>query len=102
MTMVNHPNRSKKNKKPLESKILKMARNIHELEESLERIACDDNKQVSDYSDAEILSEAKYVLGLFFEGGHSLNDMLSGEYGEDDKAFAEKQVRQLKKLLALK
>lgn len=80
--------------------ILKEALKIHELEESLKRIAQDDKKEVAAYTDKEIIDEAKYVLSLFLDGGCSLNEMLNGEDGEEDQKFAEKQVKQLRKLIA--
>jgi len=81
--------------------ILQKALKIRELEVSLQNIAADDKRKLESYTDAEILSEAKYVLSCFFEGGHQSNDELICEYG--DKAAqreAKKQVAALKRLLA--
>ena len=78
--------------------ILKAAMAINELANNLQQIAQDDNKQVADYTDAEILHEAKYVLSCFHEAGHLNNEDFIGENGEE---FQKDAIGQVKKLNAL-
>lgn len=80
--------------------LLKKALKIKELEVSLENISQDDKKKLEEYSDEEIMEEARYVLSTFFEGGHNNNDILIGEWGDkQDQKEAKKQVNALKRLL---
>ena len=69
----------------------------NELFESLSNIASDDKKQIEDYTQIELVNEAKYVLSTFHEGGHSNNDWLTGEYDIDGtgKKGAKKEVKAL-------
>jgi hypothetical protein len=75
--------------------ILKSAMAIDELANNLQQIAQDDKKQVNDYTDAEILHEAKYVLSCFHEDGHLNNEDYIGENGPDQRKWAVDQVRKL-------
>jgi hypothetical protein len=74
------------------------AMKIDELAYNLGNISHDDKKQVTDYSAEEIVSEARYVLGLFINPneGHINNEALRGDEGPDQRHWARKQVRQLK------
>lgn len=81
--------------------IIKAAVAIDELAYSLECISTDDKKEIEDYTDAELLSEAKYVLGKFT--GESLGfeqeqDLL-GENGPEQKKWARGEVRKLNALI---
>ena len=81
--------------------ILQKALKIRELEVVLKNIAKDDKRSVESYTEAEILTEARYVLSCFYEGGHQNNDDLICEYGDKDaQREAKKQVAALKRLLA--
>jgi hypothetical protein len=71
---------------------------IGELSESLFNISADDKKQLFDYSQQEIVNEAKYILSTFYESGHNNNDWLLGEWGLDPKE-AKEQVKLLKKFI---
>jgi hypothetical protein len=75
--------------------ILKAAMAIDELANTLQQIARDDNKQVTDYTDAEIVHEAKYVLSCFHEDGHLNNEDYKGENGEEQYKWAVRQIRKL-------
>jgi hypothetical protein len=74
------------------------AMKIEELAYNLGNISHDDKKQITDYTVAEIVAEAKYVLGLFVDPneGHINNEALRGDEGPDQRRWAQKQVRQLK------
>lgn len=65
----------------------------------LGNISQDDGKEISDYSDAELIHEAEYVLSCFYEGGHDNNDALTDRDNEAHN-WAMKNVRELKKLIA--
>jgi len=84
---------------PTKRPILKAAMNIRELAYDLENISQDDKKQISDYTDAEILHEAKYVLEIYHESGTVSNDALMGEHGKDEQKSARDDVRKLKALI---
>jgi hypothetical protein len=74
------------------------AKKIHELGVSLENISNDDGKEITDYTQAEIVDEARYVLSTFFEGGHCNNDDLTGK-DKELRSSAKRQVAQLKRLI---
>ena len=78
--------------------IIKSALAINELAYDLECIASDDKKQIEDYTDSEILSEAKHVLGLFQDetNPHWNNEDLRGENGPEQQVWARGEVRKLK------
>ena len=75
--------------------IIKSAMAIDELANNLQQISRDDNKAVNDYTDAEIVHEAKYILSCFHEDGHLNNEDYIGENGEEQHKWAVGQVRQL-------
>jgi len=81
--------------------IIKAALAIDELQYDLENISADDGKQIEDYTDAEIVSEAKYVLDQFQEalGSHLNYEDLSGENGPERQKWARGEVRKLKALI---
>jgi hypothetical protein len=70
---------------------------ISELSNSLDNISADDKKQIQDYTDAEILHEAKYVLGLFTDPNetHWNAEDLRGENGASQQKWAKAEVRKL-------
>ena len=70
---------------------------ISELSNSLDNISADDKKQIQDYTDAEILHEAKYVLGLFTDPNetHWNAEDLRGENGASQQKWAKTEVRKL-------
>lgn len=78
--------------------IIESAMAISELANSLDNISTDDKKQIEDFTDEEILHEAKYVLGLFTNPNetHWNAEDLRGENGEDQQKWAEAEVRKLK------
>jgi hypothetical protein len=77
--------------------IIKSAMAISELSNSLDNISADDKKQIQDYTDAEILHEAKYVLGLFTDPNetHWNAEDLRGENGASQQKWAKAEVRKL-------
>ena len=81
--------------------IIKAACNIDELYATLEGISADDGKEIEDYTDAEIVHEAKYVLSTFHEAGHINGDALSGDLEDDphDQKWARGEVRKLNALI---
>ena len=81
--------------------IIKDAMNIDELAYDLENISSDDKKQIEDYTDAEIVHEAFYVLEKFHDeiGGHWNNEDLRGENGLKQQKWAQGEVRKLKVLI---
>ena len=82
-------------------KIVRDMLKCNELNHVFINILCvDDQKDVNDYSDEEIIAEAKYQLSLYFENGTSNNHMLTGEYGAQDQRIAKKEMTQIKKFLS--
>jgi hypothetical protein len=77
--------------------IIKSALAIDELAHDLENIAIDDKKKIEDYTDSEILHEAKHVLGLFLDGTnpHWNYEDLQGENGPEQQKWAQGEVRKL-------
>lgn len=77
--------------------IIKSALAIDELQNDLENIAIDDKKKIEDYTDSEILHEAKHVLGLFLDGTnpHWNYEDLQGENGPEQQKWAQGEVRKL-------
>ena len=78
--------------------IVKATLSISELAYTLENISHDDRKEISDYTDAEILHEAAYVLSLFVDPSetHWNAEDYRGENGDIQQKWARDQVRQLK------
>lgn len=77
---------------------IKAALAIDELAYTLDNIATDDKVSVDSYTDEQIVSEAQYVLDLFVNPsqGHINHEAWVGDEGPEQKAWARKQVRQLK------
>jgi hypothetical protein len=75
--------------------IVKTAMSIDELANNLQQISRDDNKAINDYTDAEIVHEAKYILSCFHEAGHLNNEDFIGENGAEQRKWAVDQVRKL-------
>jgi hypothetical protein len=65
----------------------------YELATSLENIASDDKKRLEEYSVAEVVKEAEYVLSCYYEGGHCSNDELRGDAGPEARKTARREVR---------
>ena len=78
--------------------IIKSALAIDELKNSLENISSDDNKAIDQYTDKEIVNEAKYVLEMFLDGTnpHWNYEDLQGENGPEQQKWAQGEVRKLK------
>ncbi len=78
--------------------IIKSALAIDELRNNLENIATDDKKEIDQYTDAEILVEAKYVLEMFLDGRnpHWNYQDLQGENGPEQQKWAQGEVRKLR------
>ena len=83
-------------------KLVARALSIDELAYNLENISQDDKKAVEDYTDDEILAEARYVLDLFVNPGqgHINGEALRGEEGPDQKKWARSQVGKLQRFIA--
>lgn len=81
--------------------IIKAAQNIDELSYTLDNVCNDTKREITDLPDAEIISEAEYVLSCFYEPGHINGDALSGqvEDGPYDQKWARGEVRKLKALI---
>lgn len=81
--------------------ILKDIQKSGELMESLYNISHDDKCEISDYTDEQLVNEAKYVLSCFYEGGHINNDALIGESEDDpcNRAWALREVKALKRII---
>ncbi len=77
--------------------IIKSALAISELAYMLDNISSDDKKKIEDYTDSEILHEAKYVLGLFTDPNesHWNAEDLRGENGASQQKWAKVEVRKL-------
>ena len=71
-----------------------------ELSYALDIIGTDDGKKPEEYTDAEIIAEAKYCLNLYYEGGTNHSEMMSGSCGKDSLRIARREVKQLKAFLA--
>jgi hypothetical protein len=82
--------------------ILKDAFKSSELQYSLEHvIAVDDKIDVQEIPGAEVIKEAKYVLGKFTGAsvGFEQEEDYKGENGPEQQAWAKKEVAALKRLL---
>ena len=78
--------------------ILKDIERSDELMYVLGNISQDDGKAISDYTDAELIHEAEYVLSCFYEGGHDNNEALTDRSNEAH-GWATKNVRALNKII---
>lgn len=81
--------------------ITEAALKIEELAYDLGNIAHDDKKAVDDYTDEEIMAEARYVLDQFVNpiGGHINHEALCGDDGPEQRKWAQGQVRKLKNFI---
>ena len=72
-----------------------------ELMYSLENISSDDGCEIIDYTNEELVHEAKYVLSCFYEAGHINNFALMGEDEDDEcnRAWALSEVKTLKRII---
>jgi len=70
---------------------------ISELAYDLDNISTDDKKKIEDYTDAEILREARHVLSLFTDANetHWNAEDLRGENGPEQQKWARGEVRML-------
>jgi hypothetical protein len=81
--------------------IIEAALKIEELAYDLDNISTDDRKAVEDYTDEEIVREARYVLSLFTHPNetHWNAEDYRGENGYDRQRWARGEVRKLKALI---
>jgi hypothetical protein len=81
--------------------IIEAAQDIEELSIDLDNISADDRKAVEDYTDEEIVREARYVLSLFVDPAetHFNAEDYRGENGYDRQRWARGEVRKLKALI---
>jgi hypothetical protein len=81
--------------------IIKSAKAISELAYDLDNICTDDKKKIEDYTDAEIVNEAKHVLSLFTDSNetHWNAEDLRGENGAEQQKWARGEVRMLKSFI---
>jgi len=70
-----------------------------ELSHSLDNISSDDNCEIEDYTDAELVAEAKWVLSCYSEPGHIHCQMLTGDDGPESQKTARREKRQLQRFL---
>ena len=86
----------------IERQILKDIYWSDELMVSLENISTDDKCEISDYTDDELVHEARYVLSCFYEDGHINFTALIGEDEDDpcNRNWALGEVKALKKFIA--
>jgi len=63
-------------------------------------LCVDDGKDINDYTDQELVDEAKYQLGLYYETGTANNDMLIGERTLEEQRTAKREVQQIKRFLS--
>ena len=66
----------------------------------INNLCVDDSKDINDYTDQELVAEAKYQLGMYYENGTTNNDMLMGVYTREEQIKAQKEVRQIKRFLS--
>jgi len=65
----------------------------------INNLCVDDSKDINDYTDEELVEEAKYQLGMYYETGTRNNDMLIGEYTDEEQRIAQREVKQIKRFL---
>jgi len=80
-------------------KLVQAANRIMELANTLENICHDDGIKLQAMDDSQIISEARYVLSLFYEGGTVQSEMLESDEAEERRS-ARQQIRQLKALIS--
>jgi len=76
--------------------IVNQALAIPEMQFAFECICADDKKEPTDYTDAEIVSEAEYRLSTYFEDGHINNDEMRLGDDPESNEIAKKDIRLLK------
>lgn len=64
------------------------------------QLCVDDQKTPDEYSDQDIIDEAKYQLSLYYESGTTNNEMFTGEWSAEEQAQAKREVQQIKRFLA--
>ena len=72
-----------------------------ELDYQFIRVICiDDSKEVWEYTDQEIIEEAKYVKTKYEAGNGWIHyDMISGEDGREAQKVARKEYNQVKRFI---
>lgn len=80
-------------------KIHDEALRLYELKVSLENISTDDKKAITEYTQTEIVEEAKWVLNNFLSYGCSLNEKFSGLEGVEAQKEAKREVAALKRFI---
>jgi hypothetical protein len=82
-------------------KIVRDLLKCDELSHVFLNILCvDDGKDINDYTDEELVEEAKYQLEVYYETGTTNNDMLIGEYTPEEQREAKREVQQIKRFLS--
>ena len=81
--------------------MLQKCMDIDELMTTLENCASDDKRELTDWTDAELMEEAKYVLSTFREGGHANHDEMtdSDNYDIEHRTMMRRQYKALIKLV---
>ena len=80
-------------------RIVTDALKVDELSYSLDNISHDDKCEIEDYTDTELIAEAKYVLSCYSEPGHIHNWMMIGDCGPEDQKTARREKRQLQRFI---
>jgi hypothetical protein len=85
--------------------LARLAIEIRPLERYLEALACDRQSTSGTWewqeslTDEEVIEAANSCLETFSEGGHTNNDMLSGNLSKQEQKYAWDMVKKLKSLL---
>jgi len=81
--------------------LVKAALEIDELGYNLDNVSTDQKVSIEDLPDAEIVSEARYVLDTFINPmqGHINGQAYRGEEGPEQRRWAQGQVRKLKSFI---
>lgn len=79
--------------------MIKRIQDIPALVRQLEAIAEDNEIDWQDMPESQIKRWAESRLDNFYEAGHTLNDMLTGQLSKQEQASANNQVRLLRKLI---
>lgn len=74
---------------------------IWELKTSIENCASDDKTEITSWTDAELMDEARYVLSTFREEGHFNHHEMTDEenYDREHRTMMSKQYKALVKLV---
>jgi len=80
---------------------LQKCMDIWELMTTLENCASDDKRELTDWTDEELLDEARYVLSTFREGGHANHDEMTDKdhYDIEHRTMMRRQYKALIKLV---